>query len=100
MLFILASMDAELKSTRDEDENGNCDCGCETSTSGGEIQVVCCYCQKTMETKKGTGVSGVSHGICYDCFIKTREAWRAEIEAYKRKWVDQEQKPTEEESPK
>jgi hypothetical protein len=55
--------------------------------AAGEITVVCCYCQKTMEIKKGNGVSGVSHGICYTCFIKTRDLWRKEIEAYQEKWI-------------
>jgi len=34
------------------------------------IQVVCMYCQKDLGTKDGKGVSGISHGICPECYDK------------------------------
>jgi hypothetical protein len=57
------------------------------SNPAGEITVVCCYCQTIMEVKKGMGVSGISHGICYSCFIKARDNWKEEIDSYQRKFV-------------
>jgi len=57
----------------------------ESAKANGEITVVCCYCQTTIEIKKGNGVTGVSHGICYSCFTQVRELWRKDLDTYQKK---------------
>ena len=41
------------------------------------LTVVCAWCGKSMGTKEGFGVEGISHGICKECKAKMEE----EIEA-------------------
>ena len=37
------------------------------------LTVICAWCGKSMGTKEGHGVEGVSHGICKECFDKQIE---------------------------
>ncbi len=39
----------------------------------GEIVVVCAWCKKEITRKPGEGQTGISHGICADCFQKLKE---------------------------
>lgn len=42
------------------------------------LRVTCCVCGKYLGSKDGRGVSGVSHGLCPECYEKQV----AEIDRY------------------
>lgn len=32
------------------------------------LKITCAWCDKDMGEKDGQGISGISHGICQDCY--------------------------------
>lgn len=39
------------------------------------LKITCMYCSCAMGTKDGKGVSGISHGICRDCWTARFPDW-------------------------
>lgn len=37
-----------------------------------KLKVVCAWCGKDMGEKEGDGVEGVSHGMCEECYKKSK----------------------------
>jgi len=34
------------------------------------IEIICCVCEKSMGTKDGKGIHGISHSYCEECLKK------------------------------
>ena len=52
------------------------------------LTVICAWCGKDMGEKDGQGVSGVSHGMCPDCYSKAMADLRI-AENIKDYWINQ-----------